>query len=40
MAKDDDYTDKDKITFKIFNVHGILQDLLYFNFKKIFKMLK
>lgn len=37
MAKDGDYTDKDKITFKIFNVHGILKDLLYFNLKKSLK---
>lgn len=40
MAKDGDYTDKDKITFKIFIVHGIIKDLWYFNLKKIFKMLK
>lgn len=40
MAKDGDYASKDKITFKLFNVHGILKDLLYFNFKKIFKTLR
>lgn len=37
FTKDGDYADKDKITFKIFNVHGILKDLSYFNLKKSLK---
>lgn len=37
MANDGNYADKNKITFKIFNVHRILKDLLYFNLKKSLK---